>query len=349
MTKKYIFTLISIIAIFINTPFVLANTIIYSVAIIPVAILLGDLTSVMSQYIGEKRGGLLAATIGNFPELMMGIWSISFGMVPMVKSALVGSIISNMLLVLGISIFCGGIKHKEQRFNKIVARTNFNMLLLAMSAMLVMASIDSYSNLSGKIMFTISIKVSIVLIGVYILGLIFSLYTHNNLFVISEGIEEKWNKRDKKRKNIIVIKIILESILLFIISEKLTFSINELVNKYSLSQQFIGIILIPILGNMGENVSAIICAAKNKINMSLEIAIGSSIQISLFVTPILIIFSYFMGVQMNFVFSHFQIMMSAIAIAMSYFVFQDGRTYWFEGAILLAIYTMITMGYYYLA
>lgn len=141
----------------------------------------------------------------------------------------------------------------------------------------------------------------------------------------------------------------MESILLFIISEKLTFSINELVNKYSLSQQFIGIILIPILGNMGENVSAIICAAKNKINMSLEIAIGSSIQISLFVTPILIIFSYFMGVQMNFVFSHFQIMMSAIAIAMSYFVFQDGRTYWFEGAILLAIYTMITMGYYYLA
>lgn len=349
MKKKYIFILISVILLFIKTSFTLANAIVYSVGIVPLAILLGDLTSAMSQYIGEKRGGLLAATIGNFPELMMGMWSISFGMIPMVKSALVGSIISNMLLVLGIAIFCGGIKHKEQKFNRIIARTNFNMLLLAMSAMLVMASIDSYSQLSQKVLFAISIKVSAVLIGVYMLGLIFSLYTHSNLFVISERKEEIKNNKDKRKKNIIIIEIVIGSILLFLMSEKLIFSINELVTEYGLSQQFIGIILIPILGNMGENVSAIMCAAKNKINMSLEIAIGSSIQISLFVTPLLIIFSYFMGVQMNFVFSNFQIIMSAIAIAMSFFVFQDGKTYWFEGAILLAIYTMITMGYYYLA
>ncbi|QGU96877.1 calcium/proton exchanger [Clostridium bovifaecis] len=337
------------ILLFVKTSSTLTNTIVYSVGVVPLAILLGDLTSAMSQYIGEKRGGLLAATIGNFPELMMGMWSISFGMVPMVKSALVGSIISNMLLVLGIAIFCGGIKHKEQRFNRIIARTNFNMLLLAMSAMLVMASIDSYSKLPQKVMFAISIKVSAVLMGVYMLGLIFSLYTHSNLFVISEREEEIKNNKDKRKKSIIIIEIAIGSILLFLMSEKLIFSINELVAEYGLSQQFIGIILIPILGNMGENVSSIMCAAKNKINMSLEIAIGSSIQISLFVTPLLIILSYFMGVQMNFVFSNFQIIMSAIAIAMSFFVFQDGKTYWLEGAILLAIYTMITMGYYYLA
>lgn len=349
MKKKYIFLILAILLLFINTSSNLINTIVYSIGIIPLAILLGDLTSKLSQYIGEKRGGLLAATIGNFPELMMGVWSISLGMIPMVKSALIGSIISNMLLVLGVSIFCGGVNHREQRFNKLIARTNFNMLLLAMSAMVVMLSIDSYSKVSSGVMFSISIKVSVVLICVYILGLIFSLYTHSNLFVVSEGKEERViSIDDKKRKRAIVLEIIINSVLLFLMSEKLILNINELVNYHNLSQEFIGIILIPILGNIGENVAAIMSAAKNKVNMSLEIAIGSSIQIALFVTPLLIIFSYFSGTHMNFVFSNYQIIMSAIAIAMSFFVFQDGKTYWLEGAILIAIYIMITMGYYYL-
>lgn len=346
--KKYGIMIVTLILVFISTSSNLTNAVIYSIGMIPLAILLGDLTSNMSLYIGEKRGGLLAATIGNFPELMMGIWSISYGMIPMVRSALIGSIISNMLLVLGIAIFCGGIKFKEQRFNKIIARTNFNMLLLAMSAMVVMASIKSYGNVSESLMFGLSIKVSIVLMGVYILGLIFSLFTHSNLFVVSEREEEKIDIKNKKKRNIIIMDIVISSILLFLISEKLIVNIRGLIIDYNLSQEFIGIILIPILGNMGENISAIICAAKNKINMSLEIAIGSSIQITLFVTPLLIIYSYFIGVEMNFVFSNFQIIMSAIAIAMSFFVFQDGRSYWLEGAILIAIYTMITMGYYYL-
>lgn len=348
MRKKYGIMIATFLVLFISTSSSLINTIIYSLGIIPLAILLGNLTSDISTYIGEKRGGLLAATIGNFPELMMGMWSISYGMIPMVKSALIGSIISNMLLVLGVSIFFGGIKFKEQRFNKLIARTNFNMLLLAMSAMVVMASIESYGNVSENLMFELSIKVSAVLIGVYILGLIFSLVTHSNLFVVSEKKEEIISLEDKNRKRLIILDIVISSILLFFISERLIDSIRGLIDNYNLSQQFMGIILIPILGNMGENISAIMCAAKNKINMSLEIAIGSSIQITLFVTPLLIIYSYFVGVEMNFVFSNFQIIMSALAIAMSFFVFQDGKTYWLEGAILIAIYTMITMGYYYL-
>jgi Ca2+:H+ antiporter len=348
MGKKYGVMIATFILLFISTSSNLVNTVIYSIGMIPLAILLGDLTSNMSLYIGEKRGGLLAATIGNFPELMMGIWSISYGMIPMVKSALIGSIISNMLLVLGVAIFFGGIKFKEQRFNKIIARTNFNMLLLAMSAMVVMASIKSYGDVSENLMFGLSIKVSVVLMGVYILGLVFSLFTHSNLFVVSERGEERIGFENKNKKKIIIVDIIISSILLFLISEKLIANIRGLIINYNLSQEFIGIILIPILGNMGENISAIMCAAKNKINMSLEIAIGSSIQITLFVTPLLIIYSYFVGVQMNFVFGNFQIIMSAMAIAMSFFVFQDGKTYWLEGAILIAIYTMITMGYYYL-
>ncbi|ERI92608.1 putative calcium/proton exchanger [Clostridiales bacterium oral taxon 876 str. F0540] len=347
MKKIYIFGAISIVLAFISTSSSLINTIIYSAAVIPLAILLGEFTSDISEYIGDKKGGLLAATIGNLPELMMGIWSIKLGMLPMVKSALIGSIISNMLLVLGVSIFFGGIKYKDQKFNKLVARTNFNMLLLAMSAIVVMASLNRYASLSKEAMISISLKVAVVLILVYILGLVFSMYTHGNLFVVSESSEEETTK--PKKIKFIAIGIILSSVLLYILSEKLIVNIKGVVDTYSVSQEFLGIILIPILGNIGENVSAIMCALKNKVNLSLEIAIGSSIQISLFVIPMLMIFSYFTLSPMNLIFSNFQIIIGLIGVGMSYFVFQDGKTYWFEGAILIAIYIMITLGYYYIA
>lgn len=346
MKKIYIFTIIAFLSTFIKSSSGILNVIIYSTAVVPVAILLGDFTSTISEYIGEKKGGLLAATIGNLPELMMGLWSIQYGMLPMVKSALIGSIIGNMLLVLGISIFLAGIKYRDQKFNKLAARTNFNMLLLAMSAMVVMASINKYGMLTKIVLTSISVKVAVVLIAVYILGLIFSMYTHSNLFIMSDEKEECTGGTIQDIK-IIIIGICLSSILLYIISEKLIYNIKNIVNNYKVSQEFLGIILIPILGNIGENISAIMSALKNKINLSLEIAIGSSIQISLFVTPLLVIFAYFTVAPMNLIFTTFQIIIALIAVGMSYFVFQDGKTYWLEGAILIAIYIMITLGYYY--
>jgi Ca2+:H+ antiporter len=348
MKKIYFSAIFSFLLIFINTSSSIINTVLYSIAIIPIAILLGEFTSDISEYIGDKKGGLLAATMGNLPELMMGLWSIKYGMIPMVKSALVGSIISNMLLVLGISIFFGGIKYRNQIFNKLVARTNFNMLLLAMSAIVVMASLNRYGVLTEQVKSSMSIKVAIVLITVYILGLIFSLYTHSNLFVLSEPKEEEEVKKSENIK-IISVGIAACSILLCVLSEKLIFNIREIVSEYSVSQEFLGIVLIPILGNIGENLSAILCSLKNKVNLSLEIAIGSSIQIALFVTPLLIVYACFTGVPMTFIFTNFQIIISLIAVGMSFFVFQDGKTYWLEGAILIAIYIMITLGYYYIA
>jgi Ca2+:H+ antiporter len=348
MKKGYFFALISLALTFVVTSSSIINTILYSIAVVPIAILLGDFTAEISEFIGDKKGGLVAATIGNLPELMMGIWSIQYGMLPMVKSALIGSIISNILLVLGISIFFGGIKFRDQSFNKLVARTNFNMLLLAMSAIVVMASLNRYGMLNEKVMISISIKVAIVLIAVYILGLIFSLYTHGNLFVISE-LKEDEDEKKPGNVRIMVIGIVLSSILLYLLSERLISNIKDIVETYRVSQGFLGIILIPILGNIGENISAIMCSLKNKVNLSLEIAIGSSIQISLFVAPLLIVFAYFSATPMTLIFTNFQIVISIIAVGMSYFVFQDGKTYWLEGAILIAIYIMITLGYYYIS
>ena len=121
-----------------------------------------------------------------------------------------------------------------------------------------------------------------------------------------------------------------------------------IVNNYSISQEFLGIILIPLLGNIGESISSIICALDNKINMSIETAIGSSIQISMFVMPLLVLFSCILSTPMILLFSVFQIIISVLAIGMSFLVFQDGKSYWFEGAILIAIYIIITISYYYI-
>ena len=362
MRKNYIFIVAAIILMYIRTSSSLVNTIICSIAIVPLAILLGSETTRISDYIGQKKGGLLAATVGNIPELMMGIWSIKYGMIPMVQASLMGSIISNMLLGLGIAVVFGGFKFKQQNFNRIIARTNFNMLLLAMSSMVVIATLNNYSVVKNTVLISISVKVAFLLIGIYILGLIFSLYTHNNLFVISEHdedkktiIKEKINTIKKRRfsvnKKVIesAITLISISVLLYFISDKLIYNIRDFTKDYNISQEFIGIILIPLLGNIGENVSTVMCAMQNKVDMSLETAIGSSIQISLFVTPVLVIFSCFMGLSMTLLFPTFHIIMCGIAVGMSFLVFQDGKTYWLEGSILITSYIIITLAYYYIA
>lgn len=337
--------MISVIILIIPINSNILGSIINSIIMIPLAMILGKSTSKISDYIGEKRGGLIAATAGNIPELMMGFWSIKYGMVAMAKAGLLGAVITNMLLALGIAVFLGGIKYKEQIFNKVLARTNFNLLFLVMVTVVIIAALNRYSIGDISKISTLNNVVSLILIGVYILGLIFSLYTHSNLFLNEK--EEIKNHNNKEIRNLFVL-ILIVTILLYFISENLISNIKLITIKYNLSEEFVGIILIPLLGSFGENASAIMCAINNQIDASLETAIGSSIQISMFVLPVLVIWSSFIGVEINLLFSVFQIIMLAIAIAMSYMVFQDGRTYWLEGGILIATYALITIAYYYI-
>jgi len=338
--------LISIVLLFINIDSNIINVIMYSLVMIPLAILLGRGTSKISDYIGEKRGGLISATAGNVPELMMGLWSIKYGMISMAKAGLLGAVITNMLLGLGIAVFCGGIKYREQKFNKIIARTNLNMLFLVMFTIIIVSALNRYSIVDNGSFQKISLIIGVVLICVYILGLIFSLYTHSNLFILDEKkmLPKNGDKNDTRK---VFGLIIIVTILLYFISERLVGGVNAIVEEYKISQEFLGIILIPLLGSFGENASSIVCALENKIDASLETAIGSSIQITMFVIPILVICSSFMGFQVNLLFSTFQIVTMSIAMGMSYFVFQDGKTYWFEGALLIAVYLVVTLSYYY--
>ncbi|MDV3426350.1 MAG: calcium/proton exchanger, partial [Bacillota bacterium] len=331
----------------INTKNTILQLILCSLSVVPLAVITGGLISEISNFIGPKKGGLLTATIGNIPELFMGLWAIRYGMTNLVKASLIGAIVSNMLLVLGISVFIGGVKYKEQRFSKIAARLNFNQLILALSAMVVLATLNRYADITEHSMIKISLLISIVLILVYLLGLIFSLYTHYNLFVISENCD-KDPEINKNGTICLVLEIIFIALVLYFISQRLISSVYGFVTEYNFKEEYIGIVLIPILGNIGENFSSILAACKNKINLSVEIAIGSCLQITLFVTPLLIIYSYFTGGSLNFLFQNFHIILSGLSVIMSFLVFQDGKTYWLEGAILISIYLMIVIALYYI-
>ncbi|MCM1990392.1 calcium/proton exchanger [Oceanirhabdus seepicola] len=325
----------------------ITGVIFYSILIIVLAFLLGKSTNNLSDMLGYKIGGLIGATLGNLPELIMGIWALRYGMIHMARGALMGSIISNMLLGLGIAVVLGGVKYKEQRFNKIIARTNFNMLFMAMIFLGILAALKGYGNISLNIEQSISTQVAMVMLGVYLLGLVFSLITHRNNFVLSED-GEQIEKSPKGNILKMIIKLFLISISLYFVSEKLIGNLKIVVESYNISEGFMGIILIPLLGNIGENTSAIMGALRNKVNLSLETAIGSSIQMALFVTPIMVIVSVFIGINLTLFFSVFHVIMIGAAVGISYFVFQDGKTYWFEGIILISTYIIITLAYYYL-
>ena len=340
--------IISLGCFFINTTNIVLGLVIHSIAMIPLAFMLGEFTSSISEYIGEKKGGLLTATLGNLPEIIMGIWSLRLGLISMVQAAMIGCIVNNMLLVLGVSILLGGLKYKQQTFNKNNAKTNFSMLLLAMSSMVVMACINNYSSIPSETVIKISAVVSIILICVYLLGLIYSLYTHSNLILgddKTDKIEEK--KSDKRELVILLIKIFVISLAIYFLSEKVINDANIIIENFNISEGFMGIILIPVLGNIGENISAIMCAVRNKVNLSLEIAIGSGIQIALFATPILVLTAFLLGIQMALVFSVLNIIIAGLAIFMSYIVFVDGSTNWFEGIVLIAVYVIITICYFF--
>lgn len=263
-----------------------------------------------------------------------------------------GSIISNILLVLGVSIFLGGLKQKSQTFNKSIARSNFILLFfVAMTTIIPFTleyaiKIQNNGNLT-KGLHAISISLAIALLITYISGLIFSLMTHKNIFVKQN---EQNDKNDTAKWSLAKSALILCVAAFFIAieSEMLVNYVENIIEYYHLPETFIGIILIPILGNIAENISAIVMAIKNKIDLCIEIAIGSSIQIALFVAPLLILVSYIIGNPIIYVYDVFELVAMLISIGLSLFIFQDGKTNWFEGVVLIVSYIILGVAFFYI-
>ena len=315
-----------------------------ALSIIPLAGIMGECTEEISFYTGPKIGGFLNATFGNATELIISFFALKSGLFEVVKSSIAGSIIGNILLVLGASMFIGGLKHKTQNFNINVVETTSSMLLFSLIGLCVPAFFTHTinANLLNTRYEALSLVVAIVMFILYILSLIFSFFTHKDLYATTteeEGHESKWSLK----KSIAI--LIIATVIIAIESEFLVGGIEDITSKLGLSEFFVGIILIPIIGNAAEHSTAITMALKNKMDVAIEIALGSSLQIILFVAPVLIFLSL-LFTPMSIIFNPFELVSLIASVIIANKVASDGQSNWLEGAQLMAVYFIIAAGFF---
>jgi Ca2+:H+ antiporter len=314
-----------------------------ALAILPLAGLIGHATEDLAARVGPQKGGLLNATFGNVTEMIIAFFLILDGQLGVVKASITGSIIGNVLLVLGASFLAGGWKHEEQQFNRTSAGLHSASLVIAVVGLLMPALFALSPEATNFRTEAVSIGVAIILIVVYALGLFFSLKTHKNFFRSDfDHGTPKWTARRA------VGMLAGATVLVALMSEFLVGALEPTVEKLGLSKLFVGLIVVPIVGNAAEHSSAILLAMKNKMDVSIEIAIGSSTQIALFVAPMLVFLSLIVGHPMDFIFSGFEIAAVGFSCAILGFIALDGRSNWFEGVQLLAAYAIMAVSFFFL-
>lgn len=315
-----------------------------ALGVIPMAGYIGSATESLAIYTGPRIGGLLNATLGNAAELIITLVAINAGLLELVKASITGSIIGNLLLVLGFAILLGGLKNGVQHFDRRQAGNYAVMLTLAIVA-LVIPSLFSHSigpDNDPKVE-ALSLGVSVVMILLYILGLIFSLkYASSPVTHNPEAKEEKpqWSKRSA------VIVLGLSTLGVVILSEMLVGAVEVVVADFGLSEFFLGIILIPVVGNVAEHLVAVQVAIRNKMELSVEIAISSSVQVALFVAPVLVFISLLMGNPLTLIFNQFELLALLAGVMITVLVSSDGETNWLEGAALLAVYLILGLAFF---
>ena len=307
-------------------------------AIVPLAGLIGRSTEQIANRVGPRLGGLLNATFGNITELIVAILLIRADNFFIVKASLIGSILGNLLLVLGLSFIVGGFRHKEQHFNPRAASVHTASLLLAMAGLLMPALLVLTTPDLGFIQKeVVSGIVAIVLIVLYIAALVFTEITHAHLFE-NKDTEERaalWSMRTS------VIVLVVAALLVGLESEFLVGSLSPAIQALRLPPIFVGLILIPIIGNAAEHSSAIFFAVKNRLDVTLEIAVGSSTQVAMFVAPILVFVSLALGHPMDFVFTAFEIAVVSVGTLIVALIAVEGRSNWLSGMQLVGAYVII--------
>jgi Ca2+:H+ antiporter len=314
------------------------------IAIIPLAFVMGKATEELAAHMGPGPGGLLNATFGNATELIIAIFALSAGLIEIVKASITGSIIGNILLVLGLSMLVGGVRYKEQEFDSSAATTRSTMLTLAVIALVMPTLFALFVHEEGieGITDAMSIGISVILITAYILGLVFSLKTHKHFYnPRGEEGEPIWSKK----KGIIVLTF--ATIGVAILSELLISSVESSIATTGISELFIGVIVIAIVGNAAEHGSAVLMAWKNKMNLSVGIATSSSTQIALFVAPALVFISHLFATPMTLAFEIFELVSIALAVLVVHMVSADGKSNWYEGVLLIMVYTIIAIGFFF--
>ncbi|MER3435931.1 MAG: calcium/proton exchanger [Leptolyngbya sp. ERB_1_1] len=329
-----------------------------AVAILPLAAWMGTATEEIAVVVGPTLGGLMNATFGNATELIIALVALNAGLIDVVKASLTGSIIGNLLLVMGLAMLLGGLRYKEQEFQPIVARVNASSMNLAVIALLLPTAMNITSTgIDRHTLQVLSVAVAIVLITVYALTLLFSMKTHTYLYDVgvaeieAEALAESnlVGEEHGEKPNLVLWSIVLLvcTVLVAIESELLVDSLEEATARLGLTALFTGVILLPIVGNAAEHATAVTVAMKDKMDLSVSVAVGSSLQIALFVAPVLVIAGWFMGQPMDLDFNPFELVAVAVAVLITNSISSDGRSNWLEGTLLLAAYLVLGLAFYF--
>ena len=362
-----IFTPIAVALEFVHADHIIIF-VIAAIALIPLAKLIGDSTEHLSIHYGSSLGSLLNVTFGNAAEIIIAIVAINAGLLDLVKASISGAILGNILLIFGLSILAGGFKYKEQFFNRENVGLQASMLFLAIIGLAVPTVLANTVNLedggSGGDGVNIENQVSVqilsdllafLLLAIYIAGIIFTFFTHKQIFIQSVSKEHRQEEEEikenhithwSKKKSFLLLGLSMAGVI--VISEILVGSVEATTEEFGFGELFVGAIIVGIVGNAAEHSSAIILARKGKIDLSIGIAAGSGTQIALFVVPILVIAGIIMNKPFTLVFTLFELATIFLAAIILNLISHDGKSNWFEGVMLTVVYIIIAIGFFFI-
>ena len=320
-----------------------------ALGIVPLAAVLGESTEDLAVHTGPALGGLLNATLGNATELILAFIMLRAGQQEVVKASLSGSIIGNVLLVLGLSALAGGLGREKQQFSRQIASVNSTLLFIAVVALVMPAvfALTIYGRLAAETdrIESLSLGTAAVLIAIYVASLVFSFVTnkpHATSVAAAHGGEQRSVPLATS-----VVSLAIATVLVALLSEILVGQLEAAKRALGVSDLFMGVIVIAIIGNAAEHATAVIMARRDRMTLAVSIAIGSSTQIALFVAPVLVFAGWLMGRRMSLVFTPFEIAGVALAVLIMQMIASDGETTWFEGAELIAVYLILAVSFYF--
>lgn len=315
-----------------------------ALAIVPLASTLGEATEQLAEHVGERIGGLLNATMGNATEMIIAIFAIAAGHEEIVKASLSGSIIGNILLVFGLSALVGGIGRDKQTFSQSAVGMNTTMLFISAIALITPAiyELSQYGELRAHtaVIDHLSLWTSIVLIALYFLSILFT-------FTRREARGHQPGATPAVSKTFAVLSLVVATLLIAWLSDILVEQLEEAKKLLGWSNVFLGVVVVATVGNAAEHATAVIMARRNKMELAVGIAAGSSAQIAMFVAPVLVFFAWFLGKPLALIFSPLEIAGIALSVGVVHMITHDGETNWFEGAALLAVYAILAIAFFY--
>ena len=340
-----VFVPIAILARLLGAP-PIAVFILSAAAIVPLSGILGAATEAVAEHTSPAIGGVLSATMGNLAGLIIATVALRAGLIDLVKASITGSILGNLLLVLGIALFAGGLKFKVQKFNAHLAGMSSTVLLIAVFGLVVPALFHSLHPDPQRVATVrMSHFVAPLLIAGYVAWLVFSLWTHSSAFATERAVPVTVGPKWSSKKALGV--LLVAAVAIGVLAEILVSATEEAVKVLGLSEFFVGLILIPIIGNAAENSSAIIMAMRNRMDLSLNIAIGSSIQVALLIAPLLVLLGMAFHQPMDLAFSTMEVASIALSVGVASSVIRDAESNWLEGVFLLLAYAVLGVAFFF--